>query len=321
VQRVVAQLEDGDLTQRLPEESRDEIGEIARAVNGFVGKAHTIFNQLHASADELASAAARLFSASEDIAGSSRGQSNAASSVASTVEELTVSIAQVSELAQDAHSISRDSGDTLANGSDVVLSAAEEMNRISHSVRESSDLIMDLEQRSADISAIIKVIRDVAEQTNLLALNAAIEAARAGEQGRGFAVVADEVRSLAERTSESTEEIANVISKIQEATRVAAGSMEAGVERVERGVALASEAGESITSVRSSAGRVVDVVDSISLALREQTAASEDISRQVENIAAISQENSEAAQRTVSTARELERLAVNLEQGIKQFRL
>jgi len=321
VQRVVAKLEDGDLTQRLPDEGKDEIAEIAHAVNGFVIKAHGILSQLHASADEVASAAARLFSASEGIAGSSRGQSNAASSVASTVEEMSVSIAQVADLAHSAHTLSRESGEVLSQGSTVVLSAADEMSRISQSVRESAELIMDLEQRSADITAIIKVIRDVADQTNLLALNAAIEAARAGEQGRGFAVVADEVRSLAERTSESTQEIANVITKIQEATRVVASSMEAGVQHVEKGVALASEAGDSITRVRTSAGRVVDVVDNISLALREQTAASEDISRQVENIAAISQENSEAAQHTVSTARELELLASNLEQAVKQFRL
>jgi len=321
VQRVVEQLEGGDLTQRLPDDGKDEISDIARSVNGFVTKAQGILSQLHASADEVASAAARLFSASEDIAGSSQGQSNAASSVASTVEEMSVSIAQVAGLANDAHAISRESGNVLSQGSDVVLSAADEMSRISQSVRESAELIMDLEARSADITAIIKVIRDVADQTNLLALNAAIEAARAGEQGRGFAVVADEVRSLAERTSESTQEIANVIAKIQEATKVVASSMEAGVQRVEKGVALASEAGESITSVRSSAARVVDVVDSISLALREQTAASEDISRQVENIASISQENSDAAQRTVSTARELEQLAISLEQTVKQFRL
>lgn len=321
VQRIARQLQDGDLSQRLPDDHKDEISEISRAVNGFVEMAHNVISQLHASADEVSSAAARLNNASENIATSSQNQSSAASSVASTVEELTVSITQIAELSRDAHSTSLNSGEILSQGSEVVMSAADEMNRISSSVRESAELIMDLEQRSEDISAIIKVIRDVADQTNLLALNAAIEAARAGEQGRGFAVVADEVRNLAERTSESTQEIAVVIAKIQEATRTVAGSMETGVQRVERGVTLAAEAGESITHVRSSAGRVVDVVDNISLALREQTTASEDISRQVEHIAAMSQENSDIAQHTVATARELESLAQNLERSVRQFQL
>jgi methyl-accepting chemotaxis protein len=197
----------------------------------------------------------------------------------------------------------------------------DEMSRISASVRESSAVILDLEQRSRDISAIVKAIKEIAEQTNLLALNAAIEAARAGEQGRGFAVVADEVRKLAERTTLSTQEIAGMIDQIQKGTRTAVSSMEAGMRRVDSGVELAGQAGDAIGRIKASAEQVVGVVDSISAALREQSAASNDIARKVEQIAQMSEENTAAVQNTAVTARDLGQLSAFLESAVKRFNI
>jgi len=319
VQRVASRLEAGDLTQRLPADGDDEIAAIAQAVNSFVEEAHAIIRQVREGSERVSAAAAHLFNAAERIAASSREQSEAASSMAATVEQVTVSIDQVAEHAQEAHAISMDSGSLSARGSDVVHAAVDEMNRISESVLESSAVILDLEQRSREISTIVKAIKEIAEQTNLLALNAAIEAARAGEQGRGFAVVADEVRKLAERTTQSTQEIAGMIDQIQKGTRTAVTSMEAGARRVASGVMLADQAGESITRVKASAERVVEVGNSISAALREQSVASNDIARKVERIAQMSEENTAAVQNTATTARELSQLSAFLETAVKRF--
>ena len=321
VQQVASRLEAGDLTQRLPADGDDEIAAIAHAVNSFVGEAHGIIRQVREGAEQVSGAATHLFTAADRIAASSREQSEAASSMAATVEQVTVSIDQVADHAQEAHAISIESGSLSARGSEVVLSAVDEMGRISASVRESSVVILDLEQRSRDISAIVKAIKEIAEQTNLLALNAAIEAARAGEQGRGFAVVADEVRKLAERTTLSTQEIAGMIDQIQKGTRTAVSSMEAGMRRVDSGVALAGQAGEAIGRIKASAEEVVGVVDSISAALREQSAASNDIARKVEKIAQMSEQNTAAVQNTATTARDLGQLSAFLESAVKRFNI
>lgn len=193
------------------------------------------------------------------------------------------------------------------------------MSNIAQTVSQSSDVIEALEQKSAEISAIVSVIRDIAGQTNLLALNAAIEAARAGEQGRGFAVVADEVRKLSERTGESTREIAGMIASIQSGTRSAVASMETGVRQVGQGVTLANRAGQSITGIKISAAGVVHAVSEISLALKEQSAASNEVAINVARITEMSEENSEATRQTAEAAQRLAVLAGSLELAVGHF--
>jgi len=240
--------------------------------------------------------------------------------MAATVEELTVSINHVADNANEAHGLSSDSGRQSAEGGAVIQETLGSMQRIADTVQGAAAQIAELGQHSDQISSIVNVIKEIADQTNLLALNAAIEAARAGEQGRGFAVVADEVRLLAQRTANSTQEITEMIKKIQLGTRNAVSNMEIGVQQVNGGVEQASQAGDAIVAIRQASGRVVDVVDQISLALREQTVASQDVARNVERIAQMSMQNSEAVADTSRTAQGLQQLAVSLEKQVASFR-
>jgi len=308
----------GDLSMTVATRPGDT-GSMLAAMREMQAKLKEMIAEILAGADQVSSSATELAASSSQVAENSCQQSKSASSMAAAVKELTVSIAQVSENAREARTVSSHSGELSAQGSDVIHNAATEMAKIADSVRESSQIIEALEQQSGDISAIVNVIKEIADQTNLLALNAAIEAARAGEQGRGFAVVADEVRKLAERTTKSTQEIAGMIEKIQDGTRSAVTSMESGVAQVGNGVALANKAGESITHIMSGASRVVQVVSDISDSLKEQSVASNDIAKNVESIAQMTEENSAAVQETAVAAHYLETLSASLQRSIGRF--
>jgi methyl-accepting chemotaxis protein len=272
------------------------------------------------NAQQVSSAANQLLSASEEVADRARQQSDAASSMAASVEEMAVSIDQVTESAAEAHGISREAGSISEEGAAVIHNAATEMRRISEAVQASSNIVEELGQQSDQITSIVKTIREIADQTNLLALNAAIEAARAGEQGRGFAVVADEVRKLAERTSLSTTEIGGMVSKIQSGTKSAVSSMQAGVAQVSTGVELANQAGDSINRIRDGAIRVTVVVNGISDAIREQGVAGNEIARKLETIAQMSEESAIAVRQTADAARQLQTLSASLHQAVARFK-
>jgi len=272
------------------------------------------------NAELVACSADQLLVASEQVAERARQQSDAASSMAASVEEMAVSIDQVKESATEAHNISEASGALSNDGASVIHNAASEMRKISEAVQSSSQIVEDLGHQSDHITSIVNTIKDIADQTNLLALNAAIEAARAGEQGRGFAVVADEVRKLAERTALSTTEIAGMVSSIQNGTRSAVSSMQAGVEQVSHGVELANQAGESINRIRDGATRVTAVVNDISGSIVEQSIASNDIAQKLETIAQMSEESAAAVRHTADAARQLQSLSSSLHQTVSKFR-
>lgn len=271
-------------------------------------------------AEQVASAANQLLQASEDVANRARQQSDAASSMAASVEEMSVSIDQVRDNAEEAHSISQDAGAISQEGAGIIHGAATEMRKISEAVQSSSEIVEALGRQSDQITSIVNTIKEIADQTNLLALNAAIEAARAGEQGRGFAVVADEVRKLAERTSLSTTEIAGMVSKIQSGTRSAVASMQAGVVQVSNGVQLANQAGDSINRIRDGAEQVTRVVNGISDSIREQSMAGSEIAQKLETIAQMSEESAIAVKHTADAARQLQSLSESLHNAVAKFR-
>ncbi|PNG38747.1 chemotaxis protein [Pseudomonas protegens] len=311
----------GRLDSSISATGRDEVSNLLQAFAAMQERLRTMISQIKLGADQLVSASQSISSASLQLSASAQEQSHSASSMAATVEELTVSINHVADNAGDAHALSSESGRQSEEGGSVIQDTLGSMRLIADTVQASATQIGELGQHAEQISSIVSVIKGIAEQTNLLALNAAIEAARAGEQGRGFAVVADEVRLLAQRTANSTQEITEMVGKIQLGTREAVSSMDVGVNQVKNGVELAQQAGEAIVNIRTSSGNVVRVVDQISLALREQTAASQDVARNVERIAQMSQQNSQAVEETTETARSLQQLAQNLEQQVNVFRL
>ncbi|MDP2829303.1 MAG: methyl-accepting chemotaxis protein [Sulfuricellaceae bacterium] len=320
-QRSARQIESGDLQTQIPINSSDEFAEIAARFNSVVDSFANLVRNVQRSAQEVTAAAEHVEQASSRIEVSSSQQSDAASSMAASVEEMAVGIDHIKQNAEDAHTIGNQSGNLSRSGSEMVQGMIKEIERISGAVNDSAGRIEELGQHSKQISAIVNVIKDIADQTNLLALNAAIEAARAGEQGRGFAVVADEVRKLAERTGKSTAEITAMVSAIQLGTSQAVESMKQGVERVSSGVGEARRASEAMNQIRSGSDKVVSAIGEISLALREQSTASGDIARNVEQIAQMAEQNSMQVADSANSARELGRLASALEAEIRRFRV
>jgi methyl-accepting chemotaxis protein len=250
---------------------------------------------------------------------SSRNQSLAAAETAAAVQQIAVSIEQVTQNARESLSISNAGSALCESGKHVVTQAASEMAGISEAVAESSRLISALNNRSSEISKITLVIKDIAEQTNLLALNAAIEAARAGEQGRGFAVVADEVRKLAERTTKATTEINLMVSAIQADTRNSMTVMENSRIKVSEGVALANQATNSLSAIDAGAKRTVQSIGEIASATHEQHGASQDIARNVEKISTMAEDNSRSITNLSGAVHNLKDLARHFELTVAQF--
>jgi methyl-accepting chemotaxis protein len=310
-----------DFTRRVKVESKDEIGQMAQSFNSLMTTMQTALREILDDAGQASATARELSEAAAKAAVSSASQSEAASAMAATMEQITVSINHVSDNARDALTISRNSGELSEHGGVTIQSAAEEMLKIAGAVRETSGIIVDLGEKSNQISSVVQVIKDVAEQTNLLALNAAIEAARAGEQGRGFAVVADEVRKLAERTTQATLEIGQMIAAIQSSAHAAVEGMSEAVTKVDGGAALAQQAGDAIRQIKDGAVRVVGVVKDISSALAEQSSASNEVARNVEQVAMRSEDNNQAASAAAQAAERMVQLNGAVREAVERFRI
>ncbi|RMM11288.1 hypothetical protein ALP22_200250 [Pseudomonas coronafaciens pv. porri] len=295
--------------------------ELPKAFDRMQIRLREMIQQISQAANQLVVAVQQISGASEQLSGAIQEQSTSASMMAATIEELTVSIHHVSENADEAHQLASRSGQQSQDGAQVIENTLSSMNGIAKTVQLSSAQVADLGQHSEHISSIVSVIQGIADQTNLLALNAAIEAARAGEQGRGFAVVADEVRLLAQNTGKSTKEIAGMIEKIQAGVRETVESMRTGVVEVNQGVEMAGTAGQAIIEIRDSSSKVLQVVDQISFALREQTAASQDVARNVERSAQMSEQNNMSVQELLKTSGGLKSLAISLQQEVSKFQL
>lgn len=312
----------GDLSVQLNIENKDDV--IGRLFNGFnkvVGNIRNIIIKITEAVQATASAANQISSSTEEMAAGAQEQSSQTTEIAGAVEEMTKTIYETTKNTGQASEASKNAGKSASEGGKVVEETINGMNKIAEVVRQSADTVQALGKSSDQIGEIVQVIDDIADQTNLLALNAAIEAARAGEQGRGFAVVADEVRKLAERTTKATKEIATMIKQIQKDTSGAVESMQQGTKEVEAGKLLAEKAGKSLEEIIHGAQQVVDIVTQVAAASEEQSSAAEQISKNIESISSVTQQSASGIQQIAHASEDLNRLTLNLQELLSQFKI
>jgi methyl-accepting chemotaxis protein len=317
----VDKLAKGDLNLILRKEGNDEIGRLTDGFSHMVDSLRTIITKVSETSAQVASAANQLYANSEQMATGAEEVAAQAATVATAAEEMAATsgdIAQNCHLAADG---SQHASNAACAGATEVEKTIEVMNRIAGRVKDTARTVGNLGERSDQIGAIIGTIEDIADQTNLLALNAAIEAARAGEQGRGFAVVADEVRALAERTTRATREIGDMIKAIQGETRGAVTAMEQGVAQVEEGTSEAAKSGAALQEILDQVNAVSMQVNQIATAAEEQTATSSEISSNIQQMTGVVQETARGAQESASAASQLARHAEDLQRIIGQFKL
>ncbi|WP_417068007.1 methyl-accepting chemotaxis protein [Niveibacterium terrae] len=318
---IVTVAENNDFRLRADVKSRDEAGQTARAFNQLIEQIQSSLRGVLDNAERISSAAHKASQASSQVSDASNRQSESASAMAAAIEQMTVSVSHITDSTRDALHRAEQAGSAADSGAEIISGTDAEMDQIGSTVKTAGTAIDELGSQSERISAIMQVIREVADQTNLLALNAAIEAARAGEQGRGFAVVADEVRKLAERTSRATEEIAQMVVAMHSSTKNAVSGMNSVADQVSRGKEFSAQASTRMAEIRSSASDVTRAVNEISAALAEQSAVAQDIARQVETVANMSEDNSGVAEETTHVAQELDALAAALREEVNHFKV
>ena len=322
VQKTISRIEtELDFSLRVPAKYQDELGQMARALNRLLERLQSSIRMIAASAVKVSTASASMTQSSEQVAHASEEQSNSAGSMAASIEQLTVSINHVGDRASETRHATTAAGETADKGRAVVEQTIGHINAIADAVTQASERIRELGEQSDRITSMVAVIREVADQTNLLALNAAIEAARAGEQGRGFAVVADEVRKLAERTAKSTQDITQMVDAVRNGAKSAEEGMQVAVERVAAGVSRSGEVSESIRTISESSHRTVVMVNEISGAISEQWTASTSIARQIERIAQMAEECSAAAKGSADSAHQLDHLAAEMARVVGEYKV
>ena len=318
--KVAHRIANGDLSATIQLASGDTSSLLA-SMKEMQDGLREMIEQIIVATVQLAGSAKQLSASSHQVQEATNQQTDAAATVAATVEEMTVSIGHISDNTADVNRSAIESKRMAEEGEDFAQKTIAEMNRIVDNVNQSSVFMQTLDEQSHKIADIVNVIKEIADQTNLLALNAAIEAARAGEQGRGFAVVADEVRKLAERTKLSTQDIATMIEAIRNGTVQAVGSMTQGTVMVNDGMKLVGHTGNSMATIHGSTNKVLAAIDGISTSLSEQSHANNEIARSVENIAQMSERNHAAISDIVSSADQLQMLSDALRQSAARFQI
>ena len=312
----------GDLTgEPLPSMGNDELGDLTAGINQMQASLRSILESVVSTTERVASASEEISSNATEQAHGSEMQRDQAHQVATAMQEMSSTVQQVSENSNQAADAARQAADTARNGGKIVEETLEKMRAIADTVTDTARKVQELGKSSNQIGEIISVIDDIADQTNLLALNAAIEAARAGEQGRGFAVVADEVRKLAERTTQATKEITQMIKSIQAETQSPVDAMFAGTRQVESGVATTAQAGASLSEIIEMAERVGEMITHIATAATQQAGATEEVNSSIDQISKITQEAASGAHQSAKACQELSGLALDLQNLVSQFKI
>ncbi|EPN7877799.1 methyl-accepting chemotaxis protein [Vibrio vulnificus] len=326
VQRTTNVLQDiaqgeGDLTIRVPTSGNDELDVLAGHYNTFAGKLQHTIRQMSEAAAQMLQAAEILALKARDTQSEVREQQSQAQVAASAMTEMSASAQEVSGSAQQAADLSQSTADSATQGSKVVMEATQSMQKLNEQIASAGDTVEQLRADSEQIGTVLDVIRSIAEQTNLLALNAAIEAARAGEQGRGFAVVADEVRSLASRTQESTEEIQTIIGSLQQRAELANKAMHQSRQSAEQTAEQVHSAESALTSITGFITQINDSIGQISTAANQQAIASDEVSVNVNNMSDISEKTLVQSSETTESAQAMKRLGEQVNQLLKQFKV
>ncbi|MDX7718392.1 methyl-accepting chemotaxis protein [Aeromonas caviae] len=301
--------------------NRDELGQLGSAIDRMQGALAELVSEISGSVSQLSSAVEEVSAISEQSAKGMASQQGEVSQVATAMNEMQSTVNEVARNTTDAMGAAKQASRTSTQGNQVVRSAIGSIEQVSRQIEQAGSVVQQLETDSASISMVLDVIRGIAEQTNLLALNAAIEAARAGEQGRGFAVVADEVRSLAQRTQASTAEISKMIEVLQERTAEAGSAMQLSRQQMQESVELAREAGDSIDSINGAVTQITDMNTLIATATEQQNAVTEELNRSIVKIHTAADENAQGAQQTAQACVELSRLATSLHHMTQRFTL
>ena len=315
------QMAKGDLRVIITSSSRDEIGQLGDSFRVMAEKLRGIISQISGTSTQVASASSQLNSTAEKIATGAEEVAAQAGTVATAGEEMSATSGDIARNCQMAADGAQRASQSARNGAAVVEKTVTVMGQIAEKVHETARTVESLGDRSDQIGAIIGTIEDIADQTNLLALNAAIEAARAGEQGRGFAVVADEVRALAERTTRATKEIGEMIKAIQRETKGAVAAMEEGVRQVEAGTVEASKSGDALRDILGQVNDVAMQVNQIATAAEEQTATTSEISNNMHQITQVVQDTANGAQQSAIAAKQLNGNAEELQRLVRQFNI
>lgn len=312
---------EGDLTQRLPVTGTDKFGQVATAFNAFVGNIHGLIEDFRGSAENLMTMVRTMKSVSEQSRKECAKQQQETDMVAAAVSEMSSAAQEIASHAQGAADAAQDADREGSQAGRVVQDAIQSIHHLAKEIQSTTDVITELETDVTNISSMVDVIRGIAEQTNLLALNAAIEAARAGEQGRGFAVVADEVRTLASKTQDSTQEINRLIERLQGGSKQAVAVMTSSREAGESTVAKANEAGHSLQSIASAVSTISSMNIQIATASEEQTAVTEDIARNVTAIADATASVTLAAREIDDNSQRLSEIAASIQEKVSRFRV